>query len=126
MGSNRWELVLFGGADNDSLSGGFGTDMMIGFSGDDIFKISDTFDFIIDNLAEGLDTIITSVSISLPENVEAWQISTGVFGITITGGAGNDRLIGSALANTINGDAGDNVILAGTVTVADIYAVFTT
>jgi Ca2+-binding RTX toxin-like protein len=52
------------------------------------------------------------------------QIASGISGITITGGAGNDMLIGNGLANTFNGGAGDDVILAGNVTLADIYALF--
>jgi hypothetical protein len=34
-------------------------------------------------------------------------------------------LIGNGLANTFVGGAGDDVILAGNVTLADIYALFT-
>jgi Ca2+-binding RTX toxin-like protein len=117
---------LFGGAGNDSLSGGFGTDTLVGGSGDDIFKISDSLDTIIENLAEGTDKIITSVSISLPQNIEVLQIAAGVSSITVAGGAGNDRLIGNGLANNFNGGAGDDVILAGSATLADIYALFAT
>jgi hypothetical protein len=35
-------------------------------------------------------------------------------------------LIGNGFANTFNGGAGDDVILAGNVTLADIYALFAT
>lgn len=115
---------LFGGAGNDSLSDGFGADTMIGGSGDDIFRISDALDIIIENPAEGMDTIITSVSMSLPENLEVLQIAGGIFGITITGGSGNDTLIGNGLANNFNGGSGDDVILAGNLTLADIYTLF--
>ena len=56
--------------------------------------------------------------------IEALQIASGISGITITGGAGNDMLVGNGLANTFVGGAGDDVILAGNVTLADIYALF--
>jgi len=72
----------------------------------------------------GADTVVASFSFSIIDHVEALQIASGVSGITITGGAGNDMLIGNGLANTFVGGAGNDVILAGNVTVADIYALF--
>ena len=60
----------------------------------------------------------------MPDHVEALQIAAGISGITITGGAGNDMLIGNGLANNLVGLGGDDVILAGNVTLADIYALF--
>jgi Ca2+-binding RTX toxin-like protein len=64
--------------------------------------------------------------LNLPDHVEALRIAEGVSGIIISGGAGNDMLIGNGLANNFNGGAGDDVILAGNVTLADIYALFAT
>jgi Ca2+-binding RTX toxin-like protein len=69
--------------------------------------------------------MITSVSMTMPDQVEALQIAASISGITLTGGTGNDMLIGNGLANTFVGGAGDDVILAGNVTLADIYALFT-
>jgi len=74
----------------------------------------------------GADTIIASVSMTMPDQIEVLRIDSGIFGIAITGGAGNDMLIGNGLANNFNGGAGDDVILAGNVTLADIYALFAT
>ena len=62
----------------------------------------------------------------MPDQVEAMRIAADVTGITITGGVGNDILIGNGLANSLSGGAGDDVILAGNVTLADIYALFAT
>jgi hypothetical protein len=62
----------------------------------------------------------------MPDHVEALQIAAGISGITSTGGAGNDMLIGNGLANILVGLGGDDVILAGNVTLADIYALFST
>ena len=73
----------------------------------------------------GADTIITAVNITQPDHVETLQIAAGISGITITGGVGNDMLIGNGLSNDFNGGAGDDVILVGNVTLADIYALFT-
>jgi Ca2+-binding RTX toxin-like protein len=117
---------LDGGIGNDSLTGGAGADTLTGGSGDDRFLISELQDLIIETGGGGADTVMTSFSMSMLDHVEALQIISGVSGITLTGGAGNDMLIGNGLANTFVGGAGDDVILAGTASLADIYALFTT
>jgi hypothetical protein len=117
---------LSGLAGNDTLTGGAGRDTLDGGDGNDVFVISDTLDLIIESAGGGADTIITSVSMTMPDQVEALQIAAGISRITITGGAGNDMLIGNGLANNSVGGAGDDVILAGNVTLADIYALFAT
>lgn len=115
---------LDGGTGNDSLSGGIGADTLTGGAGDDRFLISELQDLVIETSGGGTDTVVASFSFSIIDHVEALQIASGVSGITITGGAGNDMLVGNGLANNIVGGAGDDVILAGNVTVADIYALF--
>jgi Ca2+-binding RTX toxin-like protein len=117
---------LGGGIGDDSLDGGSGDDTLDGGAGDDLFFVMDTGDVVLEFAHGGADTIITAINLTLPDHVEALRIAEGVSGITITGGAGNDMLIGNGLANTFNGGAGDDVILAGNVTLADIYALFAT
>ena len=58
------------------------------------------------------------------EHVEALRIADGVSGITLTGSAGNDILVSNGLANRLDGGAGDDVILVGNVSIADIHALF--
>jgi len=118
--------IVYGGAGNDSLSGDEGNDSLFGGDGDDSFFLKDASDFVIEHLAEGADTIITSLSMAMPDHIEALRIADGVSSITLTGGAGNDMLMGNGLANNFNGGAGDDVILVGSVTLADIYALFAT
>ncbi len=79
---------------------------------------------VIETSGGGTDTVITSLNFSIIDHVEALQIASGVSGITITDGAGNDMLVGNGLANNILGGAGDDVILAGNMMVADVYALF--
>jgi Ca2+-binding RTX toxin-like protein len=117
---------LTGGNGADTLNGADGADTLSGGSGNDLFIISDAFDRIIETAGGGADTIITSVSMTMPDQVEAMRIAADVTGITITGGAGNDMLIGNGLTNNFNGASGDDVILAGNVTLAEIYALFAT
>jgi Ca2+-binding RTX toxin-like protein len=118
--------TLHGGIGADTLDGGAGEDSMRGGAGDDLFFVMDTGDVVLELAHGGADTIITAINLTLPDHVEALRIAEGVSGITISGGAGNDMMIGNGLANTFNGGAGDDVILAGNVTLADIYALFAT
>jgi Ca2+-binding RTX toxin-like protein len=115
---------ILGNDGDDTLDGGNGNDTLSGGAGSDLYFVNDTSDQIFELIGGGADTVISSVSISMPDQVEALQIAAGVTGITLTGGAGNDMLIGNGLANNMNGGAGDDVILAGNVTLADIYALF--
>ncbi|MFN9095273.1 MAG: FG-GAP-like repeat-containing protein, partial [Alphaproteobacteria bacterium] len=124
VGAENARLSGLGG--NDTLTGGAGRDTLDGGGGNDVFIISDALDLIIETAGGGADTIITSVSMTMPDHVETLQIAAGISGITITGGAGNDMLIGNGLSNNFNGGAGDDVILMGNVTLADIHALFAT
>jgi hypothetical protein len=117
---------LFGGDEADQLAGGAGADTMAGGAGNDVFIVLDGSDLVLESVGGGADTIITAVSMTAPVHVETLQIAAGISGITLTGGAGNDMLVGNGLANTFVGGAGDDVILVGTVTLADIYALFAT
>ena len=117
---------IFGAAGNDILVGGAGADTLGGGAGNDLFLMTDAGDLVIEAAGGGADTIIASVSMTIPDQVEVLQIASGISGITITGGSGNDMLMGNGLANNFNGGAGDDVILAGNVTLADIYALFAT
>jgi hypothetical protein len=117
---------ILGAAGNDTLAGGTGADTLGGGTGNDLFFVTDAGDVVIELAGGGADTIIASVNMTMPDQVEVLQIASGISGITITGGAGNDMLIGNGLGNTFIGGAGDDVILAGNVTLADIYALFAT
>ncbi len=86
--------------------------------------MNDIADLVIELSGGGADTVITSASMTIPNQVEALQIAAGVTGISITGSARNDVLITNGLANNVNGGGGDDVILTGTTTLADIHALF--
>ncbi len=99
--------LLFGWLGNDILNGAGGNDTMIGHDGNDTYFVDSTGDTVIeiDLPGAGIDTILTSVTLSaLPEGVEK---------LTLLGGALNGT--GNALANTIVGNAAANILngLAG-------------
>jgi Ca2+-binding RTX toxin-like protein len=116
--------ALFGLGGSDTLTGMAASQTLDGGAGDDLYLLQDALDFVLEGPGGGADTIITSVSMTMADHVEVLCIASDISGITLTGGAGNDVLVGNGLANSFNGGAGDDVILAGNVTLADIYALF--
>ncbi|MBU0481773.1 MAG: hypothetical protein KKG47_11810, partial [Proteobacteria bacterium] len=95
--------ILNGGDGNDLLDGGTGADTMTGGKGDDTYIVDDAGDVVVEDLNEGLDTVQSSVSHTLSDNVE---------NLVLTGSAAIDGT-GNALANTITGNDADNVINSG-------------
>jgi Ca2+-binding RTX toxin-like protein len=99
---NDW---LLGDAGNDTLSGDAGIDTLQGGAGNDTYLVDEIIDQISEDAgaAGGNDTVQTTLNAyTLPANVEI---------LTFTG-AGNFTGTGNAIANTING-AGGNDLLSG-------------
>ncbi|MCZ8280011.1 MAG: FG-GAP-like repeat-containing protein, partial [Acetobacteraceae bacterium] len=118
--------ALFGLGGSDTLTGTAASQTLAGGAGDDMYLLHDSLDFVLEGSGGGTDTIMTWMEMTLPDHVEMAVVAPDVSGITVTGSAGNDMLIGNGLSNNFNGGAGDDVILAGNVTLADIYALFNT
>ena len=118
---NDW---LIGDIGNDTLNGGTGADTMDGGIGNDFYIVDNALDLVREAALGGSDSIMTSVSFAMPDQVEQIMIGAGVTGITITGNSGADIIIGNGLANNLNGGAGDDIILAQNITVQDILALF--
>lgn len=122
---------LVGGSGNDLLDGGEYNDTMRGGSGDDTYMVMG-FDIIIENVTEGIDTIVLTgtFSYTLPQNVENLDLrdsarnGTGnALGNIILGNNelsnvlngldGADTLDGGAGADTLVGGNGDDVLVGG-------------
>ncbi len=89
-----------GGAGNDTIIGGLGKDIMKGGAGDDVYYVDNSGDSVVENENEGSDTIYSSISYQLPDNVE---------NLTLIG-SGNINAVGNSLNNTITGNDFDNII----------------
>ncbi|MBO3759446.1 calcium-binding protein [Ciceribacter sp. L1K22] len=91
---------LYGGTGNDLMNGGSGADRMEGGTGNDTYYVNHIGDVVIEASGAGTDTIRSSISLTLPANVEH-LVLTGSKPLSATG---------NSLSNTLSGNAGDNLL----------------
>lgn len=125
IGSGTADLTLTGNTldneitandGNTTLIGGGGADTFIGGTGNNTFIVDSTDDVVIKGQNAGINTVISSVSYTLSDNVQNLTL-TGTADMSatgnyldniITGSAGNDTLYGGAGHDTLIGGAGNN------------------
>lgn len=100
---NSGNNILTGKAGNDSLDAGLGVDVLAGGTGDDTYYVMDREDVLIEQVGEGIDTVVSSVSYTLGENFERLVLD----GLDDIDGTGND------LDNVLFGNAGNNKLYGG-------------
>ena len=96
--------VLNGGDGNDILNGGLGADAMNGGAGNDTFVVDNVGDTVTEAVGGGTDLVQTSLA--------SYVLAANVENLTYTG-AGNFTGTGNALANTITGGGGNDVLNGG-------------
>jgi Ca2+-binding RTX toxin-like protein len=104
--------LLIGNAGSNRLDGGAGADVMRGGAGNDTYVVDDLGDSVEEALAEGTDTVQSSVD---------WSLSANVEHLTLTGsqalhGQGNElanTITGNAARNWLEGLAGNDTLLGG-------------
>ncbi len=96
--------TLSAGTGNDTLLGGLGNDSMIGGLGDDTYMVDNAGDIVTENANEGTDTVISSLSYTLGNDLEKLVLS----GTADLNGTGN------ALSNALTGNSGNNLLDGGT------------
>lgn len=112
--------TLTGGDLADTLSGGSGNDLLTGGAGNDLY-IADK-PRIVEDPGGGVDTVRTTVSYTLPPNVENLELAgtkatTGqgnTLDNVITGNDAANRLLGRGGADTLSGGAGNDTLNGGT------------
>ena len=116
--------TLNGGAGDDTLNGGAGNDAMAGGAGNDTYIASNTDDLTEGaGAANGIDLVLTdSNSFTLGANFENLTFIGGLVDFSgtgnalanvITGGGGNDILLGLAGTDTLNGGDGNDSLTGG-------------
>lgn len=123
--------LILGGAGDDIIDGGQGSDLLYGGPGKDTFLIDSPLDTIIEGSGTESDTVVSTVSYTLPGYVENLTLASGAGHLTGTGntldnsirgnegnntlrgGAGTDALYGKAGNDTMEGGTGDDFLYGG-------------
>jgi Ca2+-binding RTX toxin-like protein len=113
--------TLDGGLGNDTLNGGAGIDSLIGGADNDTYLVDSTLDVIVEAAAGGIDTVSSTVSLTLAENVDnlvlggaaALNGSGNTAANLLTGNAANNQLAGQAGNDTLSGGLGNDTLNGG-------------
>ncbi|GAB7550952.1 hypothetical protein NRB_04480 [Novosphingobium sp. 11B] len=100
--------TLYGYTGHDWLLGGAGADLMIGGPGDDTYEVDDLSDVIIELANEGVDFIRTTISLTLPDNVEN-IVMVGEDAAAATGNSLDNTFWGNNFDNHFVGLSGDDM-----------------
>ena len=94
---------------NDAINGKGGSDSLRGGLGNDTYIVDNVGVVITENVNEGTDTVKSSISLTLPLNVENLTL-TGALAINGTGNDLNNKLTGNSAANQLNGGLGNDTL----------------
>ncbi len=114
---NALANVLTGNAGNNTLDGGAGIDTLVGGAGDDTYRIDTSSDAVIEQADQGIDTVISDGSYTLPDHVENLQVVTRSWARSDVRGNAADNVISlynAYAGNRLDGGAGaDTLIFSG-------------
>ena len=106
---------MIGGAGNDALNGGVGADTMAGGAGNDTYFVDNAADVVNEAVGQGTDTVMASVNYSLTagSEIEFLRANAGTTGLSLTGNALVNRLVGGVGNDTLDGGAGNDSLGGG-------------
>jgi Ca2+-binding RTX toxin-like protein len=103
--------TLTGTAGDDTINGVSGADLLTGGDGNDLY-ITDGHATIVETATGGIDTVQSTGSFTLPNNVEN-LVFVGTYGAWGSGNKLNNVITGNAGANNLFGRDGDDTISGG-------------
>ncbi len=110
---NSLSNMMIGTSGANLLDGKGGPDTMAGGAGDDLYMVDHPGDTVIERANEGaLDSVTSSVSYALSENVEN-LVLTGTAAIAGTGNELDNVLTGNSAANVLAGLGGNDTYVIG-------------
>jgi Ca2+-binding RTX toxin-like protein len=109
---NTINNIITGNSAANILDGGIGNDTLIAETGDDTYIVDNINDIVREYLNEGIDTVQTSLTWTLDDNVEN-LVLLGTAAINGTGNALNNVITGNSAANILNGSTGNDTLIGG-------------
>jgi Ca2+-binding RTX toxin-like protein len=114
---NNQANTLYGNTGNNLLNGAGAADTMYGGIGNDTYFVDNGLDQVVENVGEGADAVFSTVHFILPTNVETLVLQgaaaangTGnALANSIFGNSGDNRLDGQGAADTLTGNAGNDI-----------------
>jgi trimeric autotransporter adhesin len=112
--ANTGADTLVAGSGSDTLIAGAGTavDSFVGGTGSDLFMVGHAGDVVTVGATHGADTIQSSLSYTLPTNVNTLALtgSANLAGVAVSG---NNSVIGNAGNDTLKAGSGSDTLVAG-------------
>ena len=105
--------VLYGFSGNDVFVDASGDDELYGGTGDDTYYVNSPGDVVIENQGQGFDRLITSVTTTIPLNVEEIVAAEGYLPSLYGTINSFERLIGNSGDNYLNGKGGGDTLIGG-------------
>lgn len=117
---NEFSQTITGGIGNDVLNGDGGlsgqVDRLAGQAGDDVYRVWNAGDTVVEAAGNGFDTVYTSVNYSLAQNdinIGGGTQSIEQLSAADQSSTGSLTLIGNDAANRIIGNQGSNILAGG-------------
>jgi hypothetical protein len=112
LSAGKGKDTLIGGRGNDALDGGENADSMQGGTGNDTYFVENIYDKVVEKAFNGVDTVRSTISYTLPANVEN-LILEGASGIDGEGNALVNRITGNDGDNWLTGNQGNDTLIGG-------------
>ena len=121
ISGNSGNNTLNGLAGDDHIIGNTGADQLTGGLGNDIYEVDDTGDVVTELAGEGTDEVRSTVTYTLPAQVENLRLDGQIWNINGTGNILPNLIVGNQFSNVLNGSTGADTLVGGQA--SDIYEV---